>query len=82
MHLLIRFVIAFIAFLVFLFLSLLATTAINIWIYGGQQFEGNAGAKFAVFVEWVVVAFPLAMVIFFVTFHLTSRIRRLRAKPR
>ena len=58
----------------FVFILLLVIISINHIIYGGEAFEHNAGAKFFVFIQCVVVSFPLSIIALVVAFRLSSRI--------
>lgn len=58
---------------------MLALVAINHMVYGSEAFEHNAGAKFFVFTQWVLIGFPLSLIALFVFFHLTGKISTLTA---
>jgi len=78
MPFLIRLLMAMVGSLLALTFALILIVAINMRVYGTDAFEHNAGARFAVFIEWGIAGFPLAMITFFVVLRSARRIRWLR----
>ena len=54
-------------------LGLLITVRINFAVYGKQEFEGNAGANFAVLLEGLLIGLILSTIGFIAVFRLTRR---------
>jgi cytochrome c biogenesis factor len=57
-------------------LGLLGTFVVNQAIYGSGEFDGNAGASFAVLVEGTTIGCLLAIITLFVALHLYWSSRR------
>ena len=63
----------------FLFVAgVLATILVNFLIYGVKEFDGNAGAKFSVFIEGIFVGLILGLFGVFLSIFLFERIPWLR----
>jgi uncharacterized BrkB/YihY/UPF0761 family membrane protein len=68
-----RFLISCFGAVVCFVLGLLITVRINLTVYGNEEFGHNAGAKFAVLIEALIVSSILSMIGFFVVFRLLRR---------
>lgn len=63
-------------------IGFIAVFVINLAIYGAQEFDGDAGAKFGMFGEAVAAGFVLSIVGFVVGARLARRIPLESGNPR